>query len=105
MEPLIELKFVADTGHCYLTSLKCMNSNKLELSFYLTTVLVLVRRELNFCSGQDPEVILYHLTSLPGVGRRECLLGRRESGPVNMWQRESPDFVYCCGGGLGGYSM
>lgn len=82
MEPLTELKFVADTGHCYLTSLKCMNSDKLELSFYLTTVLVLAWTELIFRSDQDPEVILYLLMSLPGVGKRDSLLERKGSGPV-----------------------
>lgn len=86
---------MADTGHCYLTSLKCMNSDKLELSFYLTTVLVLVRKELSFF--QDPEVILYHLTSLPGVGKRSSLLGRRDSGPVKCG-RESGLVLSVVGG-------
>jgi len=39
VKSLPELVFVAVTGHCHLTLLKCMNSDKLELSFCLTTYL------------------------------------------------------------------
>lgn len=71
MEPLTQLEFVADTEPCYLTLLKHMNSDKVEAKFSFNhCLLALVSTELIFCSGQDPEVILYHLTSLPGVGKR-----------------------------------
>lgn len=39
VKPLTELTFVAATGRCHLTSLNCMNSDKLELSFYLAPYL------------------------------------------------------------------
>lgn len=58
-----------------------MNSDTFQLSFYLTTILILVRT-VNFCNGQDPEVILYLLTSLSRVGKRDSLLWRRGSGLV-----------------------
>lgn len=73
--------------HWVLGEVADVISKQLSPSYLKSPSLVLARTGLIFCQeghSKDPEVILYRLTSLPGVGERDSLLGRRDS---SWWRK------------------